>query len=130
MWLVVFFGAALLIALTPGANNLVGLHHAMRQSAGKALAGLGARLTAFVLMIAAVAAGLGPLLASSGFALTVIKVAGVAYLVWLGGGILVRAVRTGTVPCHVSGPHGQICLRTSRTVSGWSVVGSVLICRG
>lgn len=99
MWLVVFFGAALLMALTPGANNLVGLYHAMHQGAGKALAGLCAgRLGAFVLMIAAVAAGLGPLLASSELALTIIKLAGVCYLVWLGGRILVRAIRTRVVP--------------------------------
>ncbi|WP_158881265.1 LysE family translocator [Amycolatopsis anabasis] len=92
-WLLVFFGAAILIALTPGANNLLGLHHGMRHGLAKALAGLGGRLAAFVLMIAAVAAGLGQLLAASELALTVIKWAGVAYLVWLGGRLLWSTLR-------------------------------------
>ncbi|WP_225439659.1 LysE family translocator [Amycolatopsis eburnea] len=83
-WLLVFFGASLLIALTPGANNLLGLHHGMTHGVRRALAGLGGRLAAFTLLITAVAAGLGQLLAASGTALTIIKWAGVAYLVYLG----------------------------------------------
>ncbi|WP_206077969.1 LysE family translocator [Prauserella endophytica] len=97
-WLLVFFGAALLIALTPGANNLLGLHHGMRHGLGKALAGLAGRLAAFVLMIAAVAAGLGQVLAASELAFTVIKWVGVAYLAWLGGSLLVSTFRHGTRP--------------------------------
>ncbi len=87
-WAVVFFGAALLVAFTPGANNLLGLHHGMTQGVLKGLAGLLGRLAAFSLLIAAVAAGLGQLLAASELALTVIKWAGVAYLVWVGGRLL------------------------------------------
>ncbi|MFD4197356.1 LysE family translocator [Amycolatopsis thermoflava] len=83
-WLLVFLGAAMLIALTPGANNLLGLHHGIQHGLPRALAGLLGRLAAFTLMIGAVAAGLGQLLAASGPALTAIKWAGVAYLVWLG----------------------------------------------
>ncbi|RZS37163.1 threonine/homoserine/homoserine lactone efflux protein [Herbihabitans rhizosphaerae] len=95
MWLVVFFGAAFLIAMTPGANNLLGMHHAIRHGALRALTGLSGRLVAMALMIAAVAAGLGPLLASSELALTIIKWAGVAYLVYLGVRILVNTWRHG-----------------------------------
>ncbi|WP_410656586.1 LysE family translocator [Amycolatopsis sp. lyj-112] len=87
-WAVVFFGAAVLVAFTPGANNLLGLHHGMTQGAWKGLAGLLGRLAAFTVLIAAVAAGLGQLLAASELALTVIKWAGVAYLVWIGGRLL------------------------------------------
>ena len=104
-WAVVFFGAAALVAFTPGANNLLGLHHGMTQGAWKGLAGLLGRLAAFTVLIAAVAAGLGQLLAASELALTVIKWAGVAYLVWLGGRLLwstFRGKRTTLVP----GPRG------------------------
>ncbi|WP_037314684.1 LysE family translocator [Amycolatopsis orientalis] len=104
-WAVVFFGAAVLVAFTPGANNLLGLHHGMTQGAWKGLAGLLGRLAAFTVLIAAVAAGLGQLLAASELALTVIKWAGVAYLVWLGGRLLwstFRGERTTLVP----GPRG------------------------
>ncbi len=82
MW--VFFGASVLVALTPGANNLLGLHHGMTHGVRHGLAGLGGRLAAFTLLIAAVAAGLGQLLAASETALTIIKWAGAAYLLYLG----------------------------------------------
>ncbi|AUI63300.1 LysE family translocator [Amycolatopsis sp. BJA-103] len=87
-WVMVFFGAAVLVAFTPGANNLLGLHHGMTQGAWKGLAGLLGRLAAFTVLITAVAAGLGQLLAASELALTVIKWAGVAYLLWIGGRLL------------------------------------------
>jgi threonine/homoserine/homoserine lactone efflux protein len=80
----VFFGASVLIALTPGANNLLGLHHGMTHGVRRGLAGLGGRLAAFTLLITAVAAGLGQLLAASETALTIIKWAGAAYLLYLG----------------------------------------------
>ncbi|MFC9252041.1 LysE family translocator [Amycolatopsis thailandensis] len=99
-WAMVFFGAAVLVAFTPGANNLLGLHHGMTQGVWKGLAGLLGRLAAFTVLIAAVAAGLGQLLAASELALTVIKWAGVAYLVWIGGRLLwstFRAERTALV---------------------------------
>ncbi|MFI6301456.1 LysE family translocator [Amycolatopsis thailandensis] len=94
-WAVVFFGAAVLVAFTPGANNLLGLHHGMTQGVWKGLAGLLGRLAAFTVLIAAVAAGLGQLLAASELALTVIKWAGVAYLVWIGGRLLWSTFRAG-----------------------------------
>lgn len=110
-----FFGAALLIALTPGANNLLGLHHGMRHGLGKALAGLGGRLAAFVLMIAAVAAGLGQVLAASEVAFTIVKWVGVAYLAWLGGGLLVSTFRHGT---RLRLPHGE----ANASLPVWPVV--------
>jgi threonine/homoserine/homoserine lactone efflux protein len=56
----------------------------MTHGVRRGLAGLGGRLAAFTLLIAAVAAGLGQLLAASETALTIIKWAGVAYLLYLG----------------------------------------------
>ncbi|SFW46150.1 LysE family translocator [Amycolatopsis australiensis] len=98
-WLLLFFSASVLIALTPGANNLLGLHHGMTQGVRRGLAGLAGRLTAFTLLIAAVAAGLGQLLAASETALTIIKWAGAGYLLFLGVRLLWSTFRdkTGTV---------------------------------
>ncbi|WP_410577499.1 LysE family translocator [Amycolatopsis sp. lyj-108] len=104
-WVAVFFGAAVLVAFTPGANNLLGLHHGMTQGAWKGLAGLLGRLAAFTVLIAAVAAGLGQLLAASELALTVIKWAGVAYLVWIGGRLLWSTFRAGRTAL-VQAPQG------------------------
>ena len=95
MW--VFFGASVLIALTPGANNLLGLHHGMTHGVRRGLAGLGGRLAAFTLLITAVAAGLGQLLAASETALTIIKWAGAAYLLYLGLRLLWSTFRGGRV---------------------------------
>lgn len=95
MWLVIFLGASMLVALTPGANNLLGMHHGVHHGAGRAMLALSGRLAAFAIMVAAVVAGLGPLLAASELALTVIKWVGVAYLLWVGARILVRTFRGG-----------------------------------
>jgi len=88
MWLAVFFGASVLVALTPGANNLLGMHHGVHHGPLRAATALLGRLAAFSLMVGAVVAGLGPVLAASHTALTVIKWAGVAYLVYLAVRIL------------------------------------------
>lgn len=85
----------MLIALTPGANNLLGLHHGMTHGVRRGLAGLGGRLAAFTLLITAVAGGLGQLLAASETALTIIKWAGAAYLLYLGLRILWSTARQG-----------------------------------
>ncbi|WP_410668511.1 LysE family translocator [Amycolatopsis sp. cmx-4-68] len=99
-WLLVFFGASVLIALTPGANNLLGLHHGMTHGVRRGLAGLGGRLAAFTLLITAVAAGLGQLLAASEAALTIIKWAGAAYLLFLGIRLLWSTFRGGSGPAE------------------------------
>ncbi|XVV03288.1 LysE family translocator [Actinosynnema sp. CA-248983] len=96
MWLVVFFGAAVLVALTPGANNLLGMHHAVHHGPLKATTALVGRLLAFALMIAAVVAGLGPVLAASTTALTVIKWLGVGYLVYLAARIFFTPSQAAT----------------------------------
>ncbi|MER5263333.1 LysE family translocator [Actinosynnema sp. NPDC002837] len=88
MWLAVFFGASVLVALTPGANNLLGMHHGVHHGPLRAVVALLGRLAAFSLMVGAVVAGLGPVLAASHTALTVIKWVGVAYLVYLAVRIL------------------------------------------
>ncbi|HXV92359.1 MAG TPA: LysE family translocator [Pseudonocardia sp.] len=98
MWWMVFLGASLAVALTPGANNLLGMHHAVHHGAGRAARALSGRLAAFALLIAAVVAGLGPLLAASRPALTAITWAGAAYLVWLGMRMILATFRDGSPP--------------------------------
>ncbi|WP_158844846.1 LysE family translocator [Saccharothrix deserti] len=103
MWLAVFFGASVLVALTPGANNLLGMHHAVHHGPLKAATALLGRLAAFSLMVTAVVAGLGPVLAASHTALTVIKWAGVAYLVYLAVRILMTE-KTDKTPARRGTP--------------------------
>ncbi|WP_033436728.1 LysE family translocator [Saccharothrix sp. NRRL B-16314] len=98
MWLAVFFGASVLVALTPGANNLLGMHHGVHHGPLRAATALLGRLAAFSLMVGAVVAGLGPLLAASQTALTVVKWAGVAYLVYLAVRLLSAEPGGGETP--------------------------------
>ncbi|MCC9624295.1 LysE family transporter [Thalassospira sp. MA62] len=82
-WLI-FAGAAVVLSMAPGPNNLLAMFNGARFGIGSvALGGVG-RLTAFGLMIAVTATGLGVVLAASETAFAVIKWAGAAYLVWLG----------------------------------------------
>jgi len=113
-WLLVFFGASVLIALTPGANNLLGLHHGMTHGVRRGLAGLAGRLAAFTLLITAVAAGLGQLLAASETALTIIKWAGVAYLLYLGVRILWSTIRR-------NGDAAEAARTSAEPASAWRV---------
>jgi threonine/homoserine/homoserine lactone efflux protein len=95
-WLA-FIPAALGISLIPGANQLLGMRNAYRVGAPRALIAVGGRLLAFAMMIALVAFGLGAVLIGSEQAFSVIKWAGVGYLVYLGVQALRRSWRPRSV---------------------------------
>lgn len=79
-----FLLAAILIAVTPGPGAVLSMSIGMRQgyrSALVAIVGLQAALLVHVLIVAI---GFGALLAASELAFSVLKLAGAAYLVWLG----------------------------------------------
>lgn len=82
--LALFVPAACLVALSPGANNLLALTHGIKAGFAPAAGGLMGRWAAFAVMIALVAVGLGSVLERSEIAFTVVKWAGVAYLAWIG----------------------------------------------
>lgn len=109
-----FFPAALLVSLIPGASQILGLNNAVRHGISYALAGVGGRLAAFVVLVALVVAGLGATLAASVTALTVIKWAGVAYLAWIG----VQALRRAWRPAAAEAP-----MPSASTVR-WRIVGN------
>ncbi len=121
MWVLVFFGASVLVALTPGANNLLGLHHGMTHGVRRGLAGLAGRLVAFTLLITAVAAGLGQLLAASETTLTIIKWAGAAYLLWLGSRLLWSTVRRRDDAGDAAGDAAEAAERPAVPMSAWRV---------
>jgi threonine/homoserine/homoserine lactone efflux protein len=92
-----FVPVAVLVSLIPGASQLLGLSNAARYGTPRAVAGICARLAAFVLLIGLVVAGLGSLVASIAGTLTLIKWIGVGYLAWLGVTALRRAWRAHDV---------------------------------
>lgn len=79
-----FLLAAILIAVTPGPGAVISMSTGMRhgyRAAFRAILGLQAAILTHLLIVAV---GLGALLASSELAFNVVKLAGAAYLVWLG----------------------------------------------
>jgi len=86
-----FCVVALAAIATPGPTMLLALNNGSRLGVRRALPGMaGAMLSDFVL-VGAVAAGLGALLAASEFWFSVLKWVGAAYLAWLG----IRMLRSG-----------------------------------
>lgn len=88
--LLAFVAAATLLTLTPGVDTAIVLRAATAQGRRPAvMASLGIGLGC-LLWGAAVSLGLGALLQASELAYTVVKLAGAAYLLWLGAGLLLR----------------------------------------
>jgi threonine/homoserine/homoserine lactone efflux protein len=82
-----------LLTLVPGMDTALVLRSAVSQGRGKAYAtALGINTGALVWGIAA-AVGASALLAASETAFTVLKIAGAAYMVWLGGRMLWKSFR-------------------------------------
>ncbi|WP_010137331.1 LysE family translocator [Oceanicola sp. S124] len=89
--LLLFIPACFALNLAFGPNNLMTLTNAAQRGVGFALrSGLG-RLLAFVPMIALAGLGLGLLLQASAVLFTLVKLAGAAYLIYLG----VKLLRAG-----------------------------------
>ena len=81
---VVYFAAALGLALTPGPNSLLVLTHGALHGAGRTAATIAGGALGFLALIGLSMFGIGALLAASAHALMLLKVVGGAYLVWLG----------------------------------------------
>ncbi|GGA60212.1 lysine transporter LysE [Pseudoclavibacter endophyticus] len=79
-----FLLAAVLMAMIPGANQILGLRNAALVGVRYALVGVAGRFAAFAILVVFAVAGLGALLTTSAVAFEVVRWAGVAYLVWLG----------------------------------------------
>lgn len=87
MSLAVWFGfllASILIAITPGPGAAISMSLGMRHGYRSALVAILGLQTALVIHLAIVAIGLGALLAASETAFFLVKLAGAAYLIWLG----------------------------------------------
>ena len=86
--LLLFSTLALVTVATPGPTTLLALNHGARHGVRAALPGVGGAVLSDALLITAVAAGLGSLLATSATAFELLRWTGVAYLAWLGWRLL------------------------------------------
>jgi threonine/homoserine/homoserine lactone efflux protein len=93
--LLTFTAVAVVLTITPGLDTMLVLRTAIGAGARVGLlAGLGIGLGCYVWGVAT-AVGLTALLAASELAFTVLRIAGAAYLVWLGGRALWNARKRG-----------------------------------
>ncbi|WP_068115906.1 LysE family translocator [Tropicimonas marinistellae] len=83
VWLV-YVATVLALMSTPGPSQLLMLSNSAAHGFRRSLATAAGDLTANALQMLAAGLGLAAVIAASGVALTVIKWAGVAYLIWLG----------------------------------------------
>lgn len=101
-----FTAAAALLTVLPGLDTALVLRTAAVEGPRRAaLAGLGITLGCLT-WGAAVAVGLGALLAASQLAFTILKWAGAAYLLWLGLGLLIRPRRAFDLDGAAPAPSG------------------------
>ena len=80
----VFLPAAFIVAISPGANNILSLTHGAIVGFYPTVFSLTGRFVAFLLMLILVAAGLGMVIATSEITLIVLKWFGVCYLTYIG----------------------------------------------
>jgi homoserine/homoserine lactone efflux protein len=96
-WLT-FFAASWAISFSPGAGAISAMSTALRVGFGRAAWNTLGLIAGIMVQFVVVGIGLGALLATSETAFTVVKAAGVGYLIYLG----IRQCRARTLPIAVS----------------------------
>ncbi len=89
--LLLFAAVALIAIATPGPTVLLALANGARHGVRRSVPGMLGAVASDIVLVTAVALGLGALLAASEFWFSVLKWVGAAYLAWLG----VRLLRSG-----------------------------------
>ena len=108
---VVYCAAALGLALTPGPNSLLVLSHGALHGHRKTLFTVFGGALGFLALITLSMLGIGALLRASAGALTILKLAGGAYLIWLGVQLWRARPMRLTVDADSSGARGWILFR-------------------
>ena len=93
-----FASLALAAIATPGPTTLLALQNGSQGGVRAALPGIAGAVLSDLLLIAAVAAGIGGLLTASAMAFEILKWLGVAYLCWLGLRLLRSAPAASSQP--------------------------------
>lgn len=98
--LVAFFGVAVLLALSPGPDNLFVLVQSIQRGWRVGMCVVVGLCLGIVVHTTAVALGLAAVFAASSTAFVVLKWCGAAYLAWLAWGALRAPASTGVTPAH------------------------------
>lgn len=81
---ITFFGAAWIIALSPGSGAVLSMSHGLAYGLKRSSATVWGLQAGLLLVLAIAGAGVGSLLLASETAFTVVKTVGALYLIWLG----------------------------------------------
>lgn len=144
--LLAFFGVAVLLALTPGPDNVFVLLQSAQRGWRAGMAVVLGLCAGLVVHTAAVALGLAAVFAASALAFTVLKLCGAAYLLWLAWQTLrpvaapadaaARSDAAAMVPADCActmaalppaGPSAQASAHASVRASAWRMVGRGLV---
>ena len=112
--LVAFFGVSVLLALTPGPDNIFVLLQSARLGWRAGMCVVLGLCGGLVVHTTAVALGLAAVFAASALAFTLLKFVGAAYLAWLAWGALRAPVGSGGAAAPAAGGTGY---------SAWRMVG-------
>lgn len=121
--LAVFVPAALAVAASPGANNLLAFRNGLRQGLRPAAVALTGRFAAFAIMLGVVITGLGALLHTSQTAFEILRVVGATVMVALGVWV-VWSARAASV--SEEDPPEQESERT-RGVAAWKLAAQEFV---
>ncbi len=111
--LLAFIGTVAVLAITPGPSTMLGSAHGMRYGARGTMPTIAGDLSANTLQMLAASLGLAAIITNSATAFTVVKWAGVAYLVWMGLTYLRAA------PSHGSSEHDIVRSPWARYAQGF-----------
>ena len=115
LWL--FATMAFLTVVTPGPTSLLALNNGARWGTAAALPGVLGAVLSDAVLITTVAAGLGGVLRHSAWAFELLRWCGVAYLAWLGWGLLRHPAPSPPANTRPVSPGCLAVLRRSFTVA-------------
>ncbi|WP_231895227.1 LysE family translocator [Vogesella sp. LIG4] len=110
--------AAIGLSLTPGPNGLLALTHGALYGHRKTLYTVSGGVIGFVVLIGLSMCGIGALLQASAQALTLLKLVGGAYLVWLG-------IQLWRAPALRLSTDGQAPARRGRALFGQGFISAI-----
>ena len=122
--LVAFFGVAVLLALSPGPDNLFVLVQSIQRGWRVGMCVVVGLCLGIVVHTTAVALGLAAVFAASSTAFVVLKWCGAAYLAWLAWGALRSSASTRVTPAH-NGTAPPLAPRDAVRMMGRGVVMNV-----
>ncbi len=109
--LLAFLGVAVVVIVTPGLDRALTVRNTLAGGRAAGVRTAAGVVTGQAVWALAASAGVAALLVASEPAFVALKIAGAAYLIFLGGQALLAAVRRGAGPAHVPAASGGHELR-------------------